>query len=128
MIWILLATYYLGGGFNSVNGSLLTTDIVGQLSKHAETIIDDPARVAAAQQVFRELKKEVKAFEETFSSSGKQLTKSYKDHAADKEQALANLNKLNSDWEAMQLRAIELRFELRNHVTEKEWGEIFESE
>ena len=95
------------------------------MSEHAETAIDDPARVEAAQQTFRELKKEVKAFEDAFSRSGKQLTKSYKDHAADKEQALAILDNLNSEWELMQLRAIDLRFELRNDVTEEEWSELF---
>ena len=114
-----------GGGLGGVDGSLLTTETIAQLSKQAEATIDDPARFQAAQQTFRELKKEIRNFEKVFSASGKQLTESYKDHAAEKRQAQAVLDDLNSDWEAMQLRAIELRFELREHVTEEEWAEIF---
>ena len=125
MIWALLAAYFLGGGLGGVSGSLLTTAIVKQLSEQTETIIDDPTRAAAAQQTLKELRKEIRVFERTFAKSGRQLTKSYKDHEADQEQAFAILNELNSDWEAMQLRAIDLRFELQDHMTEGEWAELF---
>ncbi len=128
MIWALLAAYYLGGGLGGVNGSLLTTAIVKQLSEQTETIIDDPTRAAAAQQTLKELRKEIRVFERTFAKSGRQLNKSYKDHEADQEQAFAILSELNSDWEAMQLRAIDLRFELQDHVTEGEWAELFAQE
>ena len=125
MIWALLAAYFLGGGLGGVNGSLLTTAVVKQLSEHTETIIDDPTRAAAAQQTLKELRKEIKAFERTFAKSGKKLTKSYKNHAAGQEHAFAILSDLNSSWEAMQLSAIDLRFELRDQMTEAEWTELF---
>lgn len=128
MIWILLATYLFGGGVDGVNGSQLTTDMIDEWSRNTVTIVDDPARVGEAQKIFKELKKELKSFEETFSRSGGQLTASYLDHAADKAQALATLNNLNSDWETMQLRAIDLRFELRNHLSEQEWAQLFAAE
>lgn len=128
MLWILLATYYLGGGLDGVNGSLLTAEVVGQLSKNAAEVIDDPDRATAAQETLRELKKEIKSFDKVFSESGKQLTKSYKQHDADRDQALAVLDHLNSNWETMQSNAIELRFELREQVSEEEWGKIFAPE
>ena len=128
MIWALLAAYFLGGGLGGVNGSLLTTAVVKQLSEQTETIIDDHTRAASAKQTLKELRKEIRAFERVFAKSGKQLTKSYKNHEADQEQVIAILSDLNSDWEAMQLRAIELRFELRDQMTEGEWDELFAQE
>ena len=125
MIWALLAAYFLGGGVGGASGSMLTTESVKQLSQQAEEIIAEPARAEAAQQTLAELRREVKAFEKMFSKSGKQLNKSYKDHTADDELALAILEELNLGWHASQQRAIELRFELRDSVTEEEWAELF---
>ena len=99
MIWILLATYLFGGGVDGANGSQMTTGMIDEWSRNTVTIVRDPARVEKAQKIFKELKKEIKSFEDTFSKSGGQLTKSYLDHAASKEQALATLSKMNSGWE-----------------------------
>ena len=125
MIWILLATYYLGGGLDGVNGSLLTSDAVKQLRVQAETIITDPARVEAAQGTLKELKKEIDAFEKKFGKKGGELNKAYKDHESRDQQAFDLINDLNSDWKGMQFRAIELRFQLRDQMTETEWQELF---
>ena len=128
MIWALLAAYFLGGGVGGVSGSMLTTAALDQLSKQTATVVVDPARAAAAQQTLAELRKEVKAFEKTFARSGKQLTRSYKDHAADFDQALAILDDLNSGWAVSQQRALDLRFELRASLTEEEWAALFAGE
>lgn len=126
MIWALLAAYFLGGGLGGINGSLLTTGAIDVLSAQAETVIDSPTRSAAAQKALKKLRKEIRTFERTFAGSGRKLNKSYKDHASTREHALMILNDLNSDWEAMQLRAIDLRFELRDQMTEGEWNELFQ--
>jgi len=125
MIWILLAAYFLGGG---VSGSMLTSASVKQLNEQAEEVIADPARAEAARQTLTELRQEVKAFQKLFSKSGRQLNKFYKDHAADVNQALAVLEELNSRRDASQQRAIDLRFELRDSLTEEEWAALFASE
>lgn len=122
MIWALLAAYLLSGG--GVSGSMLTSAAVKQLSKQTETVVVEPARAEAAQQVLAQLRKEVKAFEKSFTKSGSQLTKSYKDHAADADQALAVLDDLNTGWAAAQQRAIDLRFELRDTLTREEWAAL----
>ena len=126
MIWALLAAYFLGGGLGGISGSLLTTGAIDVLSQQAETIIDSPTRAAAAQQLLKELRKEVRAFERSFAKSGRKLNKVYKDYSSTHEDALTILNDLNSDWEAGQLRAIDLRFALRDQMTEEEWGELFQ--
>lgn len=128
MITVLLAMYFLGGGLGGVSGSLLTSAAVKQLSAQSQTIITDPARAEVTQQTFSELQKEIKAFEKKFAKTGRQLNKSYKNHEADEEQAFAILSDLNSAWKAMQLSAIDLRFQLRDHMTKKEWAELFAGE
>ena len=123
MIWALLAAYFLGGG--GVSGAMLTTASVKQLSARTEEVIVDSARAEAAQQTLAELRKEVKAFQKTFTKSGKQLNKSYKDHADGGDDALDILQELNTGWEQAQQRAIDLRFELRDSMTEEEWAALF---
>ena len=127
MIWALLAMFFLGGG-GGISGSMLTTAGVKQLIEQTELVVADPARVEAAQQTLKDLRIEVKAFEKKFAKSGKQLTKYYKDHAADADEALAILEDLNSGWESSQQRAVELRFELKESLTEEEWAALFASE
>ena len=125
MIWALLAAYFLGGGVGGASGGMLTPASVKQLSARTEEVIVDSARAEAAQQTLTELRKEVKAFQKTFSKSGRQLNKSYKDHADSGNQALLILDELNSGWEVSQQRAIDLRFELRDSMTEDEWAALF---
>lgn len=126
MIWALLAAYFLGGGLGGISGSMLTTGAIDVLSEQAQTVIDSPPRAAAAQRLLKELRKEVGAFERSFAKSGRKLNKLYTDHSSTHEDTLTILNDLNSDWEAGQLRAIDLRFELRDQMTEEEWGELFQ--
>ena len=128
MIMALLAAYFLSGGLGGASGGMLTTAAVKQMSEQAESTIVDPVRAEATQQVFAELRKEVKGFEKTFAGSGKQLTKSYRDHTANADQALALLEDLNADWAASQQRALDLRFALRDQMTEEEWAALFAHE
>ncbi len=125
MIWALLAAYFLGGGVGGVSGGMLTPASVKLLSARTAEVIVDSARAEAAQETLAKLRKEVKAFEKTFSKSGKQLNKSYKDHSDGGNQALVILDELNSGWEASQQRAIDLRFELSDSMTEAEWAALF---
>ena len=124
MLAALLMAYLLGGG-GGVAGSVLTPGAVKHIGKDVERAVADSARADLATQALAELKAEVKAFEKKFGKSGKQLTKLYKEHGAEAEQMLAVLDGLNGDWESAQQRAVELRFELKESLTEAEWGEVF---
>jgi len=123
MLMALLAAYFLGGG--GVAGSILTSASVKNLSSQVEMVVDDPARADQAQELFAQLRKEVKAFEKGFAKSGKRLTKAYKDHAADVAEALLVLDELNSGWTQSQQSALDLRFELKELLTEDEWAALF---
>jgi hypothetical protein len=122
MLVALLTAYLLGGGAG-VMGGILSPAAVKQIDKQVEASVTDPARAEAASETLAELKTEIKAFEKTFSKSGKELTRLYKDHEADADQMLAVLEELNSGWEASQQRAIDLRFELKESLTEEEWAQ-----
>jgi hypothetical protein len=128
MIWALLAAYFLGGGAGGISGSALTSAGVKQLSENAEMIIEDSGRSEAAQQILRELRKETKSFQKLFGRSGGQLSKSYIDHAADRDETVEILTELNVGWEAAQQRALDLRFELKESMTEEEWSKLFNAE
>ena len=125
IIALLTAMYLLLGGGADVMGGALTPAAVKQIGKQVEVAVTDPTRAEAAAETLAELKTEIKAFEKTFSKSGKELTKLYKDHEADADQMLAVLEELDSDWEVTQQRAIDLRFDLKKSLTEKEWAEVF---
>ena len=71
------------------------------------------------------MKKEIDAFEKKFEIKGKQLNKAYKDYESREEYAYELITDLNADWKDMQFRAIELRFQLRDQMTESEWKELF---
>ena len=126
MIWALLAAYFLSGGVGGISGGALTSAGVKQLGEQAEAVIDDPARSEAVQQTIKALRKDVKAFEKMFTKSGSKLTKSYRDHAANRDQAIAILDDLNSEWAAAQQHVLDLRFELKDSMTEAEWTALFD--
>lgn len=125
MLMAMLAAYFLSGGLAGVSGSTLTAAVVKQLSEQVQTIVAEPARLDAARETLKVLGKEVKVFEKMFRRSGRQLTKSYKDHAADRDEALSILADLNAGWERSQQRALDLRFELRGSLSEEQWSALF---
>ena len=125
MIWALLAMYFLGGGLAGVNGSMLTISVVKELRAASENVISNPQRANAAQETLRKLQKEIARFERKFARTGWQLNRYYRSHAADEKPALDTLHRFNRDWEVMQRQAIELRFRLREEMTEEEWNALF---
>ncbi|MDH4073387.1 MAG: hypothetical protein OEV41_09805 [Gammaproteobacteria bacterium] len=125
MIWAFLAWYFLSGAGES--GSMLTQASVNQLSERAAMVIEDASRLSKVRPLFRDLGNEVKAFDKRFAETGKLLTASYLDHTADRGDAIAVLDALNADWEAAQQRALEMRFRLREFLTETEWAALYSS-
>ncbi|MDH3743654.1 MAG: hypothetical protein OES47_00970 [Acidobacteriota bacterium] len=126
MLIALLAAFLLGGG--GASGAILTPGTVKEIGKQVEAQVSDTARAEAAAETLAKLKVEVKGFEKTFAKSGKGLTKLYKDHGADGDRMQGVLAELNASWEASQQRAIDLRFELKESLTEEEWAAVFEGE
>jgi len=123
MLAALLMAYLLGGG--GVSAGILTPDAVKQIDKRVEASVSDGPRAEAAGAALVELKAEVKAFDKQFARSGKHLTNLYKDHGSDSAQMLGVLDELDAGWEASQRRALDLRFDLREAMTEDEWAAVF---
>ena len=127
MFWALLGMFLLGGGAG-VSGGMLTSAGVKQMSARTEVVIEDPSRAEAAQETLDKLREEVKAYEKMFSKSGKQLIKSYKDHTSSIDRERLIQEDLNSSWKVAQQRALDLRFELKESMTEEEWTALFSTE
>ena len=126
MLMALLAAYLLGGG--GLGGSILSPAAVKQMSMQVEVTVVESARAEVAAETLAELKVEIKGFDKKFAKSGKELIELYKDHNADAGQMLAVLEELNAGWEASQQRGIDLRFELKESLTEEEWAAVFGGE
>ena len=126
MIMMMLMAYFLGGGLGGVYGSLLSTAALQELSAKTETIVVEERRNEEAQAILKGLSKEVGRFERKFARTGRQLNRAYKRHDWEEDKAMSILNGLNDEWEILQRRAIGLRFELRDQLTEEEWNRLFE--
>ncbi len=124
MFWAFMYWYFFGGGAAGISAGALTPAAVEELGDRIEIVVEDPARAAAAQMTLKNLRKEAKAFEKTFTASGKAVKRSYRDHAADLAEIEAVLDQLNRDWERSQERALDLRFELRERLTREEWAAL----
>jgi len=123
MIMALLLMYFLGGG---VTGSILNAEAVKQVTSQVEEHVEDAQRLKTAKKTLKQLRKESRRFERNFSKSGRQLTKLYLDHAASTGQMREVFDKLNSGWELSQQKAVEIRWDLKESLTESEWGLVFD--
>lgn len=103
-------------------------ETVKELSDRVEIVVEDPGRAEAARSAFGELADEVAAFEKAFAASGKEVTRSYRDHAADRAEIEAVLEQLNRDWQSGQERMLDLRFELRDQLTREEWVALYSTD
>ena len=120
--------YFFGGGAGAIDAGALTPAAVEELSARVAIVVEDPARAEAARSTLDELRKEVVAFDKKFAASGKAVTRSYRDHAADRADIEAVLDQLNRDWERGQERALDLRFEFRDKLTREEWASLYSTE
>jgi len=127
MIWALLAWYFFGGG-GVGSGAILTSSGVDDISEQVAIVVEDEARVRSAVQTLKGLRKEVKAFEKSFTKSGRKLNNLYEDHADNREEAVALLAELNAEWQAGQGSALDASFALRDTMTEDEWTAVFGNE
>ena len=106
----------------------MTSDMVKEMGKQVDVVIQDPIRAQAAEDNIDAMRDEIKAFNKKFSKSGKALEKLYKDHDSGAQEMLATLDILNAEWDAAQNRALDLRFALVDSITQEEWAAIVSPE
>ena len=124
MFWAFMYWYFFGGGSGAIDAGALTPATVEELGERVEIVVADPVRAEAAQLTLDDLAQAVRSFEKVFAASGKAVTRSYRDHAADRAEIEAVLEQLNRDWERGQERVLDLRFELRDQLTRDEWDAL----
>ncbi|MCH8106280.1 MAG: hypothetical protein IIC58_12380 [Proteobacteria bacterium] len=122
---ILLAVYLFGGG---VGASLLTPAAIDEIGERVEVIVTDSARSEAALQTLTELKDEVESFNKLVSKSDEELRDLYEDHGADANEMITIVDESGAVWQASQVHAIELRFQLKASLTAEEWAAVFVGE
>jgi hypothetical protein len=127
MLMALMAMYFFGGAGGDT-GAVLTSSGVKDLQERVEFVIEDDARRDSATELLKDLGSDVKAFEKTFASSGKQLNKLYRTHGVATEDALAVFDDLNAHWAEGQEQALNARFALRDMLSEEEWSAIFDTD
>jgi len=113
----------MGGGYSE--GSLLTVAEVDSIIERIETVVSDPSRASMAKQSMTNLKDEIDTFNKKFENSDSQMKQLYISHDAEAAQMHAQFGKLNHQWHASQQKAIDLRFKLKESITEAEWDSLF---
>jgi hypothetical protein len=127
MIWFLLATYFLGGGLGGVSVTGLTPARVQTITESVVNVVPPGERADAAQDVLKQLKKVVTRHGRKLARTGISLNRAYRDHDADAAAVLDRLEALNAEWSVDQEEVLELRFALRELLTESEWERVFGS-
>jgi len=108
-----------------MSANLLSLEGLSDMTERVEIVVHQPDRREDAAHILGGLRKDVKAFEKTFTKSGRQLNKLYRNHSASRDESLAILSALNSDWAARQQHVLDGWFELRETLTEEEWNALF---
>ena len=128
MFWAFMYWYFFGGGAAGIDAGALTPAAVEELSDRVAIVVEDPTRAEAAQSTLADLEAEVTAFGKKFTSSGRAISRSYRNHSAGRAEIEAVLDQLNRHWERGQERALDLRFELRDQLTREEWAALYSKE
>jgi hypothetical protein len=125
MLAALLMAFLLGGAAGTFGG-ILNQAMLEDVDGRVQQAIADPARAERASLEIGALRSELKDFEKAFGKSSKNLTKIYKDHEADALMMRAELDALDSGWEAAQARALDHRFAIKESMTRDEWRATFQ--
>ena len=124
MVWALLAWFLLGGS-NGHSALMLNASGAQELIVSIESVVTDDLRRSEALLVVEDLESEIGGFEQVFSDSGRQLDRLYAIHDDASEEIREVFSELNSTWEVGQARALDVRFRLRELMTEEEWALLF---
>lgn len=121
MIMAMLVAYFLGG-LSAIDGGMLSSSGLKEMSLRSQIVIADPERAEAAHDLLRGLKKKIGAFERAFAREGRELNRLYRNHESNEDQAFTILRQANAEWEVIQRQALDVRFRLRDQMTEEEWA------
>ena len=79
----------------------------------------------AAQGILKQLEKATKAQNKQVGKSSKQLNKALADHEFDASEIDRMWSEYHETRKSFQMKMIDLRFELKEHISREEWAEIF---
>jgi septal ring factor EnvC (AmiA/AmiB activator) len=79
----------------------------------------------AAQGILKQMEKATEAHNKQLGKSSKQLNKALADHEFDASEIDRMWSEYHETRKSFQMRMIDLRFELKEHISREEWEEIF---
>jgi len=79
----------------------------------------------AAQGILKQMEKATEGYNKQLGKSSKQLNKALADHEFDASEIDRMWSEYHETRKSFQLKMIDLRFELKEHISREEWEEIF---
>ena len=119
----LLAILLLGGSGGS--GFL---DFIGDVQDEVKATVPKGDQQKAALNVLKEIQKNTKSRNKAVSQSVKDLDKLLKNYAATDAEIDALWTQYFENIDTYNNAVVELRFGLKEHLTEQEWASVFDSD
>jgi len=121
VIWALLG-YWLFSLFGSDQSS---DDIVAMLSERVAAVVSDEARLQRIDAVLQSGKGSVDASQAAVSGEHQTFFEVLRRHDATREELGAVVGRVTLHRDDIQKRLLDMRFALREELTEAEWAEVF---
>ena len=119
MLIAIIVAFLLGGGAGGVMAYISDT------RADAKVVIEDKDRRSEAMATLKRMEKEAAVLQKQSGKRFKQLGKALQDHEATKAEIDAIWSEHFERVDTFNREMIDLRFELREHVTREEWQQLF---
>lgn len=119
MLIAIIVAFLLGGGAGGVMAYISDT------RADVKVVIEDKDRRSEALAMLKRMEKEAAALEKQSGKRARQLGKALQDHEATDAEVYAIWSEHYERVDAFNREMIDLRFELREHVTRDEWQQLF---
>lgn len=101
-------------------------EVVQTMDTAIKHVVTDPGRAKQAQEVVAKIAQEHADLESTIIDLRQQALALDENPSASAADYEAIYHKLDAAWTAHQQRILDLRFQLRDILTEQEWNKVFE--
>lgn len=111
-------------GFGATGDSL---EMIQKLTNQVQRVVVDEDRRSDALDALNQATAELNAFNERLPMFESRFNALDANYYATPDQFASLFADLDAEWHATEMRLIDLRFELRDALTEGEWNTIFEA-
>jgi predicted nucleic acid-binding Zn-ribbon protein len=101
-------------------------DFVNTMSARVEQSIVEPDRKQKVLSLVNDMANEINDISKRLESSSKSIAKLNRDHSSRRESFEKALDELNQGRIRSQEKILQIRFNLKDHMTREEWEAVFE--